>query len=222
MQRDDSVQQSSNLIFTTTSNVITSSAACGPTRQWCETNLDGGRSRLSSKLAFVVKVNPHIADYALSHELLHFITTFGSSRLSISCGRQRQCSPACSLETRAFSVEYWKWQHHFLLDAVMQHGPLSLFLTISLYEWSFPLPPWLTSLRQVTGKGPTDLPLLETSHIVHILEQIIRAYLCGSNDKKWSNHVFNYNRIANYKNVETYFYRFEFQNRGTVHVQLLV
>ena len=27
---------------------------------------------------------------------------------------------------------------------------------------------------------------------------------------------------TNYKNVETYFYRFEFQNRGTVHVHLLV
>ena len=43
-----------------------------PTRQWCETNVDGGRSRLSSKIAFVVKVNSQIADYALSNELLHF------------------------------------------------------------------------------------------------------------------------------------------------------
>ena len=80
-----------------------------------------------------------------------------------------------------------KWQHRFLLDAVAQHGPPSLFLTISPYEWSFPLPPWLTSLREVTGKGPTELALLETSHIVHVLEQIICGYLCGSNDKKWSN-----------------------------------
>ena len=77
-----------------------------------------------------------------------------------------------------FSVEYWKWQHRFLLDAVAQHDPPSLFLTISPYEWSFPLPPWLTSLRQVTGKGPTELALLETSHIVHVLEQIICLVIC--------------------------------------------
>jgi hypothetical protein len=132
------------------------------------------------------------------------------------------CSPARSLETKPFSVEYWKWQHRFLLDAVLQYGPPSIFLTISPYEWSFPVPPWLASLRFLTGKGPTQLAYFETTHITHVLEQIIRGYLCGSNDKKWSNHVFNYNNIATFSNVQTYFYRFEFQGRGTVHVHLLV
>ena len=151
-----------------------------PTRQWCETNFDGGHSRLSSKIAFVVKVNSQIADYTLSHKLLHFhydLWLFKTVSGAISCGRQRQCSPARSLQTKAFSVEYWKWQHRFLLDAVVQHGPPFLFLTISPYGWSFPLPLWLTSLREVTGKGLTELALLETSHIVHVLEQIIRGYL---------------------------------------------
>ena len=183
--------------------------------------MDGGRSKLSSKIAFAVKVNSQIADYALNHELLHFqydFWLFKTVSRAISSGRL----PAHPLETKAFSVEYWKWQHRFLLDAVVQHCPSSLFLTISVYKWLSLLPPWLTSLRQVTGKGPIKFPLLETLHIVHVHEQIIRGYLCGSNDKKWSNHVFNYNRIAKYKNVETYFYRFEFQNSGTAHVHLLV
>ena len=46
--------------------------------------------------------------------------------------------------------------------------------------------------------------------------------MCGSNSKKWSKHVFNYNRIASESNVDTYFYRFEFQKRGTVHLHLLI
>ena len=50
----------------------------------------------------------------------------------------------------------------------------------------------------------------------------MRGYLCGSNDKRWSNHVFSYNRLAKYYNIRTYFYRFEFQNRGTLHIHLLI
>ena len=72
------------------------------------------------------------------------------------------------------------------------------------------------------GKGPTQLASFETMHITHILEQVIRGYLCGSNDKGWSSHVFNYNHMSTYDNIQTYFYRFEFQSRGTVHVHLLV
>ena len=77
-------------------------------------------------------------------------------------------------------------------------------------------------LRDLTGKGPTQLAAFETSHITHVLEQAIRGYLCGSNDKKWSNHVFNYNNIASFDNILTYFYRIEFQGRGSVHIHLLV
>ena len=59
-------------------------------------------------------------------------------------------------------------------------------------------------------------------NITHVLEQIVRGYLCGSNDSRWTRHIFTYNRLATTKNVKTYFYRFEFQQRGTVHLHLLV
>ena len=172
-----------------------------------------------------MKVNSSIADYGLNHKLLHShydLWLFKTVSGVITTGRQRLCSPARSLETKPFSPEYWKWQHRYLLDALAQHGPPSLFLTISPYEWTFPIPPWLSALRELTARGPTELAAFETFQITHVLEQIIRGYLCGSNDKKWTNHLFNYNRIATYSNVNTYFYRFEFQNRGTVHVHLLV
>ena len=57
---------------------------------------------------------------------------------------------------------------------------------------------------------------------MHILAQIVRGYLCGSNSSKWSKHVFSYNRIPKHANVKNFFYRFEFQKRGTVHLHLLV
>ena len=95
-------------------------------------------------------------------------------------------------------------------------------MTISPFEWSFPFPQWMENLRASTGNGPTNLSGLETLHIVHVLEQVVRGYLCGSNTKTWGNHVFQYRGIKNEDNVLTYFYRFEFQQRGTVHLHMLV
>ena len=70
--------------------------------------------------------------------------------------------------------------------------------------------------------APTELPGYETYNITHVLEQIVRGYLCGSTNQKWSQHVFSYNKISNHPNVKTFFYRFEFQQRGTVHLHMLV
>ena len=171
------------------------------------------------------KVLSTIVDYDTTYELLHFhyeICLFKTVSGALTSDRFRMCSPARSLEAKPFSIEYWKWQHRFLLDAVNQFGTRSIFLTISPYEWSFPVPVWLSGLRDLTGKGPTHLAGFETGHITHVLEQIIRGYLCGSNGKRWSNHVFNYNNISSFTNIQTYFYRFEFQGIGTVHVHLLV
>ena len=55
-----------------------------------------------------------------------------------------------------------------------------------------------------------------------MLQQVVTGYLCGSNNGHCSKHVFNYNTIAAPKNILTYFYRFDYQGRGTVHFHLLV
>ena len=153
-----------------------------PTQELCETSISGKTSRLSTKVSFMYKAQCSIADYATNYELLHFqydMWLFKTTHGALTSGRFRMCSPARSLETKPFSVEYWKWQHRFVVDAVNQFGSPSVFLTISPYEWSFPVPPWLSSLRNLTGKGPMQLAAYETIHITHVLEQIIRGYLCG-------------------------------------------
>ena len=73
---------------------------------------------------------------------------------ALTSGCFRTCSPAGSLEAKPFSVEYWKWQHRYLLDAVNQFGVPNIFLTISLYELSFPVPSSLSSIQDLTGRGP--------------------------------------------------------------------
>ena len=108
------------------------------------------------------------------------------------------------------------------MDATLQFGNPSLFITISPYEWTFPFPPWLENLRALTGYGPTNLAQFETMHIVNVLEQLVRGYMCGSHTNQWVNHLFSYKRKKNKKNVLTYFYRCEFQDRGTVHLHMIV
>ena len=196
-----------------------------PRTDWCESAISGSDSRLSSKMSFILKVFSEIADYALHFDLLQFQydrCIYKTVSGAINSARFLNCSPARALDTKQFSPTFWQWQHLYLLDAVQQFGLPDVFITISPFEWSFPFPNWLDQLRSETGLAPTQLAAFETYHIAHTLEQIVRGYLCGSNDKRWSNHVFSYNRIAKHANVRTYFYRFEFQNRGTLHIHLLI
>ena len=128
----------------------------------------------------MTKVFSEIADYGTSFELLQFhydIWLFKTVSGAITTARQRSCSPATSLQAKTFSSEFWKWQLRCLIDSVKQFGFPSLFIVISPSEWSFPLPPWLQQLQQLSGLGETNLAAFETLHFVNTLEQIVRGYL---------------------------------------------
>ncbi len=196
-----------------------------PYTSWCESVISDNGSRLSSKVAFCKKLFSEVIDYGLHFELLQFQYdrwVYRTVSGAINTARILKCSPARSLDSKTFSPTYWQWQHRFILDAVNQFGLPDVFITLSPYEWSFPFPQWIDDIRHKTGRGPTELSGYETAHIVHTLAQIVRGYLCGSNSNKWSQHVFSYNRLAKECNINTYFYRFEFQKRGTAHLHLLI
>ena len=196
-----------------------------PFSSWCESLICGQDSRLSMKAAFCTKLFSEIQDYLLHFDLLQWHydrTLYKIVSGAINTARIMNCSPAKALDTKSFSPTYWQWQHRYLLDAVHQFGVPDVFITISPFEWSFPFANWLSSLRHIAGKGPTEIAGYETFNIAHVLEQIVRGYLCGSNSQKWTNHLFSYNRSSTQKNIKTYFYRFEFQKRGTLHLHMLV
>ena len=191
----------------------------------CESMIEGNASRQSGKIAFLTKCYSTVADYQLHYELLHYQYDrwlFKTITGAVNTARFTGCSPATSLQHKTFSAGYWQWQHRLLVDAVRQFGLPSFFVTISPYEWTFPFPCWLQSLREETARGATELPILETIHIAHVLEQVVRGYLCGSNTNRWRHHLFNDSDNPSQTNILTYFYRFEFQQHGTVHLHLLV
>ena len=81
---------------------------------------------------------------------------------------------------------------------------------------------WLQQMQELSGLGETNLAAFETLHFVNTLEQIVRGYLCGSDDSKWKSHLFANTCKSADNNVLNYFYRFEFQKQGTVHMHMLI
>ena len=200
-----------------------------PFTSWCESIHDGGEHRRSSKISFIAKCFSPLLDYSLNFELLQFVfdrwlyktVTGAINSCCLNRTEDALSSASYALQEKPFSIGYWDWQHRYLIDAVRLFGYPSLFITISPSDWSFPLPAWLDDISRRSGYGATQMPCFETYHFMHVLERIVRGYLCGSNDCNWRNHVFSYNRTAS-KNIQAYFYRFEFQKRGTVHIHFLV
>ena len=85
--------------------------------------------------------------------------------------------------------------------------PFSLpFITISPYEWTLPFPSFLEDLHHHQyGKDVTDLPILETILIAHVLEQIARGHLTRGNCNRWNTLVFANATHPNAGNLKTYF-----------------
>ena len=201
-----------------------------PFTEWCESAVEGTTSRESSKASFLVKCFSPMLDYSLHFELLQFVferwlyktITGALNSAKAVADPMSQHYAFSAFHNKPFSTGYWKWQHLYLLDALQQFGAPSLFLTISPSEASFTKPLWMEFIEEDHNLPLRGLPFLQTMHYLHILEQVVRGYLCGSNDSRWSSHIFNDDFKPKPDNVLTYFYRFEFQKRGTIHLHLLV
>nr|CAB3220780.1 A-kinase anchor protein 14-like [Phallusia mammillata] len=187
-------------------------------REWCESSIHNATSHASMKKAFCVKAMSSIMDYGQHFELIRFNYDrwlFKTFTGAIDTSKKYGCSPARALDSKHFSPTYWQWQHCYLIDCTAQFGLPDVFITISPYEWTFPQSSWLEEGMASFGSDPTDLAFWETRHIAHILEQFIRGYICGKTKYNWRNPILGHN------NVISYFYRFEFQQRGTLHVHLI-
>ena len=187
--------------------------------------LEGQDNRASGKIAFMHKLLSPVDDFALNFDILQYQYDrwlFKTITGAVNASKASGCSPNRSLETKSFSKTFWQHQNLYLIDAVRQYGYPSFFLTISPYEWTFPFPPFLEEMRSRYFKDVTDIPTNETIHIAHVLEQIARGYLTGGNCNRWRTNVFTNLRDPTSKNLETFFYRFEFQKRGTLHLHMLV
>ena len=175
--------------------------------------------------SFLYKVLLPVLDFSLDYELVQYQYDrwlFKTITGAINSSRASGCSPNTALQQKSFSTTYWHWQHLYLLDVVRQFGFPSFFVTISPYQWTFPWPRFIEEIRQEHCLEPTDLPLLETLHVAYVLEQVARGYLTRANSNRWCHHVLNNQEQPAQSNLLTYFYRMEFQSRGTLHLHMLV
>ena len=199
-----------------------------PFTSWCDTINDGCSDRRSCKISFLTKCSSFIVDYSLNFDLLSFHfdrwlykTITGAIHTSHN-NSQETVSAFQALQDKPFSKGYWDWQHRYLINAVALFGLPLLFIIISPSEWNLQLPFWLEDICEQTGYGPTNLAFFETIHFLPVLEQIVRGYLCGSNDSNWTNHLLSYNHSKKQSNIKTYFYCFEFKQSGTLHIHCLI
>jgi len=193
--------------------------------EWCESAISGHASRLSAKKSFHYKALSPIIDYGQDFSLIQFQFDryiFKTVCGAVESGKKYKCSPIRSLETKSFTCSYWKWQHLLLKDAVVQFGFPSLFVTISPAEWKFPQSEWLHKRQLLVSSDIKNLPYETTVHILHVLEQYCRGYISGCNSARWKHHVVSDSRSPSNGNVVMFFYRFEFQKRGTPHVHMLL
>ena len=58
---------------------------------------------------------------------------------TVETAKELSFSPRRALDDKFFSSTYWHWQHRYLIDTVKQFGYPTLFITISSYEWDFPM-----------------------------------------------------------------------------------
>ena len=196
-----------------------------PTTAMCESVIQGQCNRQSGKDSFMHKVLFPVVDYSLNFKLLQYHYDrwlFKTITGAVNSSRASGCSPNKALQHKVFSAIYWQWQHLYLLDAMRQYGYPSFFVTVSPYEWTFPWPTFVEELLQDHSLEPTELPILETLHVAYTMEQISRGSLTGANCNRWRQHVFADTVNPANGNVLTFFYRFEFQERGTLHLHMLV
>ena len=188
----------------------------------CESVLEGQDNRASGNISYMHKVLSPVVDFAINYDILQYQYDhwlFKTITGAVNASKASGCSPNRSLENKSFSKTFWQHQHLFLIDAVHQYGFPSLFITISPYEWTFPFPPFIDDIRNTYL---TEVAVLETLHIAHVLEQLVRGYLTGGNSNRWRTHVLSNVHDPAAKNVRTFFYCFEFQQRGTLHLHMLV
>ena len=154
-------------------------------RRLCESSMDITNKRISYKTAYIVKCLSEVVVFSLLFHLLQFQYDRWIYRTvtgAINCARKMHCTPARALDSKLFTATDWKWQHAYLIDAVRQFGFPSLFVTISPYEWTVPNVRWLCDLMEEQHLLPQQYGIGEILNIAHILDQLVRGFMTGSNE----------------------------------------
>ena len=130
-------------------------------------------------------------------------------------------SAATALDSKPICHSYWRWQHSLLLDTVDRLGFPSLFVIITADEWRMNKLSWCQQRYNIHKLQPTGDAFAETLQIIHSLQQLVLGFLSGSNHHQWKHHLLANHKHKDRSNIPAYFYRMEFQKRGTPHIHAL-
>ena len=138
---------------------------------------------LSTKKAYQALVMSGVLDFAASYEFTHFAFDLN---LWTCLGSKRNLGLAVPMRLmmrgHSFSPDYWKDFHRVVIDLVRQRGYPQIFETNSPLEWSQPYHCLIVDCMAKTRKGRQRLPTLEALAQVHILYQLSKNFVGGSNN----------------------------------------
>ena len=185
-----------------------------------EPRLPAGRH--SIRKSFMTKILSPVIGYNEDYELLHFVydLLMWSNLGGAKNATQGKVPLRLALKGSSFTPGYWMVRHKGVIDMQRQCGHPAIFRTRAPYEKSFPYHIFVLDEMAKAGKGRQNLAGLETYHMAHVMKELTRGYLTGSNkkttdrpDRQWRNHLFGpADPQDDYETVANYFARIEFQD----------
>lgn len=134
----------------------------------------------SPKKSFLVKCTSPILDYSLDFELLHF--QYDRAVLAKFLGRA-QAAPQVALRWVLADIPetplYFHDKSLSLVDLHRQLGPATLMWTIAPGAYSTTWPDAVHHSRAASGARILGGNVLESLHLLHVLDEITRGYIVG-------------------------------------------
>lgn len=183
------------------------------TKTMCESVLEGSTSCESGKVAFMAKLLSPVAGYQLEYEQIHYQYDrwlFKTITGAINTARISNCSAATSLQHKTFSSGYWKWQHRIILDAVrfphilLDNLAIRMVFSVASLARVASCRKWLCTNRVASNRNHPHSTCVKTIGLRRFEDTYAdqTPTAGGMTDEGEGN-------------LSTYFYRFEFQQRGT-------
>ena len=175
----------------------------------------GENQKPSTKTSWLRKVLSRCAHYQEDfclQALLHDISLARQISAVVAVADARSIAPDEAASNMQCYAEFWKREAEKLEDMCRQHAEKpNLFFTVAPAEWKFPIHEGMLA----GPKGNASLEDVQTMlalHMYHVLVEVIenlllKKELCAGD--------------AGIENVFDYSIRFEFQDRGTLHVHVV-
>lgn len=185
------------------------------------------RKHCSGKRNFTRLAMSSVLDYIGDYGLLQFmydqyLCCVITAKKNVAEGRRNPLKNM--FQTSSFGERFWGRKTDVVVDMLRQYGVGNVwFWTIAPYEWTFPWPALVERVRDRMGRSIQGLAFLETMHMPHVLEQLLKEWVFGrsvwpgrqtvalSTDARWFQDLLGDTVDLGANNVPCHLFRFEYQ-----------